>query len=180
MEPEDVSLLSRTLRSKGRIRADAWTNFEDTRRFGGQLVATTWLLAALDAEGYAWDQNKPPGPDALLGGTFYTGDANVVAQLVPHPRGTLRTGLGTAWLVDDAGEFHYGPQATIALDANLLGPATAGFEVDYGQIDGEELFRWRAEGGWTVGPAELRGGYDEYNLGGEVRDGWFASLLLRY
>ena len=176
----ETSLMSRALRSKGRLRADAWTDFDDTTRFGGQLVATTWLRAALDAEAYAWRQDRDPDPGERLGGDFHTGDANVVAQVVSHARGTLRTGAGAAWIVDDAGTFEVGPQGTIALDANLLGQATAGFEIDYGLIGGDELFRWRAEGGWVWGPAEIRTGYDRLTLGEERRGGWFASLLLRY
>ena len=144
------------------------------------MVATTWLRTALDAEGYAWDSNAPAAPGDRFGGTFYTGDVNLVAQVVSHPRGTLRTGLGGAWVVDEAGEFEIGPQATIALDANLLGPATAGFEIDYGMIEDDDLFRWRAEGGWVWGLAEIRAGYDRVTLGDEARGGWFTSLLLRY
>ncbi|MFH5804631.1 hypothetical protein [Alienimonas sp. DA493] len=176
----ETSLLGRALASRGRLRFDAWSDFDDTTRFGGQLVATTWLRAAVDAEAYVWDSDDPRAPGERFGGKYYTGDANVVAQVVSHPRGTMRTGLGAAWVRDDAGESAFGPQATIALDANLLGPATAGFEFDYGAIEGDELFRWRLEGGWVLGFAELRTGYDKLNLGDENRGGWFASLLMRY
>ncbi|QDT16419.1 hypothetical protein [Alienimonas californiensis] len=176
----ETSALGRALASRGRLRFDAWSDFDDTTRFGGQLVATTWLRAALDTEAYIWDSDDPAAPGERFGGKYYTGDVNLVAQVVSHPRGTMRTGLGAAWVHDDAGETVFGPQATIALDANLLGPATAGFEIDYGAIEGDELFRWRVEGGWVLGSAELRTGYDKLNLGDENRGGWFASLMMRY
>ncbi|MEM9704367.1 MAG: hypothetical protein AAF907_18140, partial [Planctomycetota bacterium] len=176
----ETSLLGRTLNSRGRIRADYWTDFDDTTRFGGQLVATTWLKSAIDAEGYRWDSDDPAAPGELFGGTYYTGDVNVVAEVVKHARGTARTGVGGAWIVDAAGETHWGPQATVALDANLLGPATAGFEIDWGEIDDRDLFRWRAEFGWVWAGLELRTGYDRLRLEEEKRAGWFASLLLRY
>ncbi len=175
-----TSLLGRALASRGRLRADAWSDFDGTTRFGGQLVATTWLRMALDAEGYVWDSDLPAAPDGRFGGKFYTGDANVVAEVVSHARGTMRTGAGVAFVQDHTGELMLGPQATVALDANLLGAATAGFEIDYGEIDGDELFRWRTEAGWVWGGAELRAGYDRLTLGDEGRGGWFASLLLRY
>lgn len=177
---QETSMLGRALASRGRLRFDAWSDFDDTTRFGGQLVATTWLRAALDAEAYIWNSDDAAAPGERFGGEYYTGDVNLVAQVVSHPRGTMRTGLGGAWVHDHAGETVFGPQATIALDANLLGPATAGFEVDYGEIEGDELFRWRVEGGWVLGSMELRTGYDKLNLGDEKRGGWFASLMLRY
>lgn len=180
LELTRTSLLGRALASRGRLRADALTDFSGTTRFGGQLVATTWLRAALDAEAYSWKTDAPADPDRRLSGDFVSGDANIVANVVSHPRGTARTGLGAAWVVDDAGEAHFGPQGTVALDANLLGPATAGFEIDLGQIGDDDLFRWRAEFGWVFGGAEVRTGYDKLSLGDEDRGGWFASFLLRY
>ena len=176
----ETSLMGRALASKGRLRADAWTDFDGAVRYGGQLVATTWLRAAVDTEAYVWEIDRPATPDRRFAGTFYTGDLNVVAQVIGHKRGTLRTGVGAAWFWAEEDDPLFGPQATIALDANLLGPATAGFEIDYGALDGDELFRWRAEGGWVWGLAEVRGGYDRLTIGDERRGGWFASLLVRY
>ncbi|NNJ25217.1 hypothetical protein [Alienimonas chondri] len=176
----ETSLLGRALKSRGRLRFDAWSDFDDTSRFGGQLVATTWLRTAIDAEGYAWDSDDLAAPGELFGGEYYTGDVNLVAEVISHARGTARTGAGAAWVIDSSGESHFGPQATVALDANLLGPATAGFEIDWGAIGDDALFRWRAEFGWVWGLAEIRTGYDKVSLGDEKRAGWFASLLMRY
>ena len=176
----ETSLLSQVLKSKGQVRADYWTDFDDTTRVGVQAVATTWLRFAVDAEVNYWQQTRPPFAGDRLGGTFWTGDLNLVARVLDHPRGRLRTGIGTAYIIDDADDLNAGFNGTIALDAYLLSHAIAGFEFDYGKIGGDDLLRWRAEGGWSFSRAEIRAGYDDYKLGGEDRSGWFAGLMLRY
>ena len=177
----ETSLLSAVLKSKGRVRADYWTDFDDTTRVGAQVVATTWVKQfAVDAEANYWQQSRAPFPGDRLGGTWWTGDANAVMNVSDHPRGRLRTGGGAAWIVRDDGEAEVGYNATVACDFGLLSHAVAGFEVDYGRIGDDDLFRWRVGGGWAFPGVQVRVGYDEYNLGSEDRAGCFAGVVLRY
>ena len=62
----------------------------------------------------------------------------------------------------------------------MLSHAVAGFEVDYGRIGDDELFRWRVGGGWAFKWMQLRAGYDDYRLGSEDRAGCFAGVVVRY
>ena len=177
----ETSLLSAALRSKGRLRADYWSDFDDTTRIGGQVVATTWVKRlAVDAEANYWQQSRDPFEGDRLGGTWWTGDANAVMNVADHPRGRVRTGGGAAWIVRDDGEIEAGPNATIACDFGLLSHAVAGFEVDWGLVGGDELFRWRVGGGWAFPGVQVRVGYDDYKLGSEDRAGAFAGVVLRY
>ena len=176
-----TSLLGRALRSRGRLRADYWTDFDDTTRVGAGAVATTWVKnLALDGEANYWQQTRDPFPGDRLGGTWWTGDLNAVFRVADHPRGRLRTGGGAAWIVQDDGDADVGYNATVACDFGLLSHAVAGFEVDYGKIGGDDLFRWRVGGGWAFKWCHLRVGYDDYRLGGEDREGAFAGVVVRY
>ena len=178
---KQTSLLSSVLRSKGRLRADYWTDFDDTRRIAAQAVATTWVRNLLiDAEVNYWQQSRAPFEGDRLGGTWWTGDANAVLRVADHKRGRLRTGGGAAWILRDDGEAEVGYNGTVACDFGLLSNAVAGFEVDYGKIGDDDLFRWRVGGGWAFPGVEVRCGYDDFRIGREDREGVYAGVVVRY
>ena len=177
----ETSLLGSLTGSRGTLRGDVWTDFNDTKRAGAQVVTTTWVKnLGVDAEAHFWRQSRDPFAGDRLGGEWATGDLNAVFKVADHARGRLRTGGGAAWIVRDDGEVEVGPQATIAVDFGLRSHAIAGFEVDYGVIDGDDLFRWRAGGGWAFKWAQVTAGYDKYELGDEDRAGCYAGVLFRY
>ena len=175
-----ASIVGRTLGAKGQLRADFWTDFDDTTRVGFQTVTSTWLNLAVDAEAHYWQQDRAQRPGERLGGTFWTGDLNLVGKVVTHPRGRVRTGLGAAWLVEDSGSTTVGYNGTLGIDVLLLKGFSAGFEFDYGKLGGDDLLRWRLEGGYRLPFAEVRAGWDDYKVGTEDRAGVSAGVLFRY
>ena len=188
-----ASLLSKLTRTRGRVRVDYLTDFTGTQRAGVQGVSSSWIAGlALDAEGEYWMTDRPApvpeglpeGGDGRFGGDFWAGDANLIATLVNHPRGKLRTGGGAAWIVPDGanggGGVEVGPQATAALDVYLLGRAMVAGELDTGFIGDDDLLRWRLSAGATWPWCETRAGYERFTLGDETLDGYFAALVVWY
>ena len=172
---ENTSLMSWATGTKGRIRGDYLTDFDETDRIGVHALTQGWLGFGVDAEANYWQR-----PVADLGREpLWTGDLNVIYNLVPHPRFKFRSGIGAAWTVED-GKPHAGYNVTHGLDVYLLWRAMAIGEIDWGQLDDDKLFRYRLALGLTYDSFEFFTGYESYKLGGEKLDGWVNGVAWWY
>lgn len=172
---EKTSLLSSLTGTKGRLRGDYLTDFDQTERIGVQWLTQGWLGLGLDTEANYWQR-----PVRDLGQeTLWTGDLNLIYNLIPHPRFKLRSGLGAAWAIDQ-GKPHAGYNITHGLDVYLLWRVMATGEIDWGAIDGDKLFRYRLALGLTYGSAEFYTGYESLRLGSERLDGWVNGVAIWY
>jgi len=172
---ENTSLMSWATGTQGRIRGDYLTDFDETDRIGVQALTQGWLGIGLDAEANYWqrpvdDRGREP---------IWTGDLNVIYNLVPHPRFKFRSGAGAAWTLED-GKPHAGYNVTHGLDVYLLWRAMATGEIDWGKLDDDDLFRYRLALGITVKSFEIYSGYESYKLGGEKMDGWVNGVAWWY
>lgn len=172
---EQTSLLSAATGTSGRLRADYQTDFGGTDRIGVQALTKTWLGIGVDTEANYWQRPVP-----TLGiEPFWTGDLNVIYSVMPHPRFKLRSGAGAAWRIDD-GNPHAGYNLTTGLDVYLLWRFMFTGEIDYGSIDDDKLFHYRAALGLTWQGLEFFSGYDNYRLGSEHLDGWVNGIQFWY
>lgn len=172
---EKTSLLSWASGTKGRIRGDYLTDFDETDRIGAQALSQGWLGLGFDAEANYWQR-----PVAGLGREpLWTGDLNLIYNLMPHPRFKFRSGAGAAWRVDD-GDPHAGWNVTHGLDVYLLWRAMATGELDWGRFDDDKLLRYRLALGLTYDSFEFFTGYESYKLGGERLDGWVNGVSWWY
>lgn len=172
---ENTSLMRWATGTKGRIRGDYLTDFDDTDRIGVQALTQGWMGLGFDAEANYWQR-----PVAGLGREpLWTGDLNLIYNLVPHPRFKFRSGMGAAWTVND-GKPHAGYNVTHGLDVYLLWRAMAVGEIDWGRLDDDDLFRYRLALGLTYDSFELYSGYESYKLGSERLDGWVNGIAWWY
>jgi hypothetical protein len=172
---ENTSLMRWATGTKGRIRGDYLTDFDDTDRIGVQTLTQGWLGLGFDAEANYWQ--RPVG--GLGREPLWTGDLNLIYNLVPHPRFKFRSGMGAAWTVED-GKPHAGYNVTHGLDVYLLWRAMAIGEIDWGQLDDDKLFRYRLALGLTYDSFEFFSGYESYKLGDERLDGWVNGVAWWY
>ena len=172
---EQTSLLSWATGTTGRLRGDYQTDFGGTDRIGVQALTKTWLGFGVDTEANYWQRPVPNvGIEPL-----WTGDLNLIYSAVPHPRFKLRSGAGAAWRIDE-GNPHAGYNLTTGLDVYLLWRFMFTGEIDYGAIDDDKLFHYRAALGLTWEGLEFFTGYDSYKLGGERLDGWVNGIQFWY
>ena len=172
---ETTSLLRWVTGTKGRIRGDYLTDFDEVDRVGVHALTQTWMGLGIDAEANYWQR-----PVADLGREpLWTGDLNLVYNMFPHPRFKFRSGAGAAWTIDD-GEPHAGYNVTHGLDVYLLWRFMATGEADWGQIDDDRLFRYRLALGLTFKFAEFYTGYESWRLGNERLDGWVNGVAVWY
>lgn len=172
---ETTSLLRWATGTAGRLRADYQTDFGGTDRIGVQAITRTWIGIGVDTEVNYWQRPVPNvGIEPL-----WTGDLNLIYSAVPHPRFKLRSGAGAAWRIDDD-RAHAGYNVTHGLDVYLLWRFMFSGEIDWGSIDGDKLFHYRAALGLTWEGLEIFTGYDSYKLGDERLDGWVNGVQLWY
>lgn len=172
---ENTSLMRWATGTKGRVRGDYLTDFGDTDRVGVQALTQGWLGLGFDAEANYWQR-----PVAGLGREpLWTGDLNLIYNLVPHPRFKFRSGMGAAWTLED-GKPHAGYNVTHGLDVYLLWRAMAIGEIDWGALDDDKLFRYRLALGLTYDSFEFFSGYESYKLGEEKLDGWVNGVAWWY
>lgn len=172
---EQTSLLGWATGTTGRLRADYLTDFGGTDRIGVQALTKTWLGIGIDTEANYWQRPVPNvGIEPL-----WTGDLNLIYSAVPHPRFKLRSGMGAAWRIED-GKPHAGYNITHGLDVYLLWRFMFTGEIDWGAIDDDKLFRYRAGLGLTWQGLEFFTGYDRYKLGSERIDGWMNGVQFWY
>jgi hypothetical protein len=172
---EQTSLLGWATGTSGRLRADYQTDFGGTDRIGVQALTKTWLGIGVDTEVNYWQR---PVPDVGIE-PLWTGDLNLIYSAVPHPRFKLRSGAGAAWRIDDA-TGHAGYNVTHGLDVYLLWRFMFSGEIDWGAIDDDKLFHYRAALGLTWEGLEIFTGYDSYKLGDEHLDGWVNGVQFWY
>lgn len=172
---ENTSLLSAVTGTKGRVRADWLTDFDETERIGVQALTQVWNGVGIDTEANYWQR-----PVAGLGREpLWTGDLNLLYSFPPHPRFKLRSGAGLAWTVDD-GDFRSGYNITHGIDVYLLWRAMVTGEIDWGEIDSDKLLRYRLAFGLTFKLCEFYTGYESYKLGDERLDGWVNGIAFWY
>ncbi len=172
---ENTSLLRAVTGTRGRVRADWLTDFDDTERIGVQAITQVWNGLGIDTEANYWQR-----PVAGLGTEpLWTGDLNLLYSFPPHPRFKLRSGAGLAWTVDD-GNFRGGYNITHGVDVYLLWRAMVTGEIDWGAIGSDSLFRYRLAFGLTFEFCELYTGYESYKLGNERLDGWVNGIAFWY
>lgn len=141
---------------RGRIRAEYGDEFDEVKRIRGQIV---WALSnhvGIDASVNSWEDNRP-APKGL--GDFWTGDANIVYSMGAQ-RIAMRGGVGTSWVYDTDYEFGY--NVTYGADVFLTRPWLLSGEIDYGTINDEKLFHWKASIGVQLLLFEVYLGYDSY------------------
>ena len=143
--------------ARGRIRGEYGDEFNDVKRIRGQVLLN--LIGnhiGVDASGNSWEDNRPR-PESL--GDFWTGDANLVYSMGAQ-RVAMRGGAGASWVYDE--EFDVGFNTTYGADLFLTRPWLVSGEIDYGKINNEKLFHWRATFGVQLLHMEVYLGYDSY------------------
>jgi len=166
-----VSTVGSLFNSRGRVRFE-YLYDNEVQRYGGHIITRTGNGLGIDAEGNFWDPTSA-GVDE-----FWTGDVNLMLSLSTNPRMIFRSGVGTAFIYRDDADFGY--NFTHGLDLYLLGPWIFSGDVDWGQIEGEDLFRYRVALGAEWLGFEWFAGWDSYKLGGDRFEGAIAGVALWY
>lgn len=159
-EQEGVTLVRggfpQLLPRNGRARIEYGDEFEDVKRIRGQLVWALLPNIGIDASVNSWEDHRP-SPKSL--GDFWTGDANLVYSMGAQ-RVAMRGGVGAAWVYDT--DYDVGYNVTYGADLFLTRPWLLSGEIDYGTINNEKLFHWRASVGLQLLMLEIYVGYDSY------------------
>ncbi len=143
--------------ARGRLRGEYGDEFDDVKRIRGQMLLN--LIGnhiGIDASVNSWEDHRPR-PQSL--GDFWTGDANLVYSLGAQ-RVAMRGGVGAAWVYDN--DLDVGHNFTYGADLYLTRPWLLSGEVDWGQINSDKLFHWRATAGLQLLRFEIYVGYDSY------------------
>jgi hypothetical protein len=143
--------------ARGRLRGEYGDEFDDVKRIRGQMLLT--LIGnhiGIDTSVNSWEDYRP-SPKAL--GDFWTGDANLVYSLGAQ-RIAMRGGLGASWVHDN--DLDVGYNFTYGADLFLTRPWLVSGEVDWGRINRDKLFHWRATVGLQLFRFEVYLGYDSY------------------
>lgn len=141
--------------SRGRLRAEYGDEFDDVQRVRGQLLLSLiGNYIGIDASGNSWEDSRPQGL-----GDFWTGDANLVYSMGVQ-RIAMRGGVGASWVYED--DLEFGFNTTYGADVFLTRPWLVSGEIDYGKINSEKLFHWRATFGVQLLRFEAYIGYDSY------------------
>ena len=149
--------MPRLFGARGRLRGEYGDEFDDVKRIRGQLLlALIGNHIGIDASANSWEDNRPR-PEAL--GDFWTGDLNLVYSMDAQ-RIAMRGGAGASWVYDS--ELDVGFNTTYGADLFLTRPWLVSGEIDYGKINSEKLFHWRATFGMQLLRAEIYLGYDSY------------------
>lgn len=170
-----LSMVKPIVFGNGRLRGDYVTDFDETEKVGMQILTQGGLGAGLDAEVNYWQR-----PVAGLGREpLWTGDLNVLYSLSPISRFKMRAGAGGSWMLED-GQAEYGYNFTYGLDVYLLWRAMFTSEIDYGEIGGDELFRYRLGLGLTFNAIDIFTGYESQEIDDEELDGWMSGVAIWY
>lgn len=175
--------------SRGRLRFDYFNAFDggadDLSRYGFHALTRVGSGPGLDIGVEHWEPGSGASPG--LDDPFQTGDANVLLNFRGNPRLKIRTGAGIAWtnrdpdgLGPESDDFRVGYNLTSGFDMYLLGRAMVSTDVDWGEIDGDRLERYRFELGWTWKVTELFAGYEEYRLGELGEQGFVGGIRVWY
>lgn len=143
--------------SRARLRGEYGDEFDDVKRIRGQMLLN--LIGnhiGIDASVDSWE-DKRPRPQAL--GDFWTGDANVVYSMGAQ-RVAMRGGVGASWV--HINDLDVGYNFTYGADLFLTRPWLMSAEVDWGKINSDKLFHWRATVGLQLLRFEVYVGYDSY------------------
>jgi len=141
--------------ARGRLRGEYGDEFDDVQRVRGQLLLS--LIGnhiGIDASGNSWEDSRPQGL-----GDFWTGDANLVYSMGAQ-RIAMRGGVGASWVYED--DLEVGFNTTYGADLFLTRPWLVSGEIDYGKINSQKLFHWRATFGVQLLRFEAYVGYDSY------------------
>ena len=172
---ESTSYLTPLFLGNGRLGGNFVTDLDETEKIGVHVLTQGGLGAGIDAEVNYWQR-----PVAGLGREpLWTGDLNMMYSLSPISRFKLRSGVGGSWLVDD-GEAKYGYNFTHGIDIYLLWRGMFTGEIDWGEIDGDSLFRYRFGLGLTVKSFDIFTGYESQKIGNERLDGWMNGVAIWY
>jgi hypothetical protein len=143
--------------ARGRLRGEYGDEFDDAKRIRGQmLLSLIGNHIGIDASVDSWEDHRPR-PKGL--GDFWTGDANLVYSLGAQ-RVAMRGGAGASWVHDN--DIDVGYNFTYGADLFLTRPWLMSGEVDWGRINSDKLFHWRATVGLQLLRFEVYVGYDSY------------------
>lgn len=166
------NLVSGGLRRRaGRFRSDYAYDSDGLKRLGGNLMLSSALPVAIDSEFFYREIPAATGDINEL----WNGDLNVIYKINAHPRYKLRTGAGVNWRTDDGSTIEVGFNTTYALEFMIRGPWMASASVDWGKLEDDSLFRWRATAGLLMGSWEVFAGYEDYKAGDDRFNGFLAG-----
>ena len=159
----------------GRLRGDYVTDFDETEKVGIQILTQGGLGAGIDAEVNYWQR-----PVANLGReALWTGDVNMLYSLSPIDRFKMRGGVGGSWLLDQ-GQAQYGYNFTYGVDIYTLWRFMFTGEIDWGEIGGDELLRYRFGLGVTVESFDIFAGYESQEIDNEELGGFMTGVAVWY
>ncbi|HUG89645.1 MAG TPA: hypothetical protein VML55_02350 [Planctomycetaceae bacterium] len=157
----------------GRLRGEYADDFDTHSRIGGSAHLRTSRVLGFDLEWNRRERERPFGRDERL----WTGDANVVFQLVNVKMISMRAGGGVAWSSDDD-RARTGVNLTYGADFFVSRPWLMTLEVDFGRISGESLTHARGTIGYVMGQFEVYTGWDWFELGDRSSDGLIGGVTL--